>query len=106
MVLLANEHTLIDQPEQFRQRRDEFVTGGLSEYQYFVARHNDQEHDHVHIVASRINLMTGNGVPLWRDKTRNQKILRHLETEYDLMPVLNSWEVGKKSVTKGQLERV
>jgi hypothetical protein len=105
MVLLADDHKLVADHDRFRQRRDEFVLDGLSAYQYLVARHSDQEHDHVHIVASRINLNTGNGVELWRDKTRNQKILRCLEVEYGLMPVQNSWEVGKKSVTKGQLEK-
>jgi Relaxase/Mobilisation nuclease domain len=105
MVLLADDHKLVADRDRFRQRRDEFVLDGLSEYQYLVARHSDQEHDHVHIVASRINLNTGNGVELWRDKTRNQKILRCLEVEYDLTPVQNSWDVGKKSATKGQLEK-
>jgi Relaxase/Mobilisation nuclease domain len=105
MVLLADDHKLVADRDRFRQRRDEFVLDGLSEYQYLVARHSDQEHDHVHIVASRINLNTGNGVELWRDKTRNQKILRCLEVEYGLTSVQNSWEVGKKSATKGQLEK-
>jgi Relaxase/Mobilisation nuclease domain len=105
MVLLADDHKLVADRDRFRQRRDEFVLDGLSEYQYLVARHSDQEHDHVHIVASRINLNTGNGVELWRDKTRNQKILRCLEVEYGLTPVQNSWDVGKKSATKGQLEK-
>jgi hypothetical protein len=105
MVLLADDHKLVADRDRFRQRRDEFVLDGLSEYQYLVARHSDQEHDHVHIVASRINLNTGNGVELWRDKTRNQKILRCLEMEYGLTPVQNSWEVGKKSATKRQLEK-
>jgi hypothetical protein len=105
MVLLADDHKLVADRDLFRQRRDEFVLDGLSEYQYLVARHSDQEHDHVHIVASRINLNTGNGVELWRDKTRNQKILRCLEVEYGLTPVQNSWDVGKKSATKGQLEK-
>jgi hypothetical protein len=105
MVLLADDHKLVADRDRFRQRRDEFVLDGLSEYQYLVARHSDQEHDHVHIVASRINLNTGNGVELWRDKTRNQKILRCLEVEYGLTPVQNSWDVGKKSATKGQLEQ-
>jgi Relaxase/Mobilisation nuclease domain len=105
MVLLADDHKLVADRDRFRQRRDEFVLDGLSEYQYLVARHSDQEHDHVHIVASRINLNTGNGVELWRDKTRNQKILRCLEVEYGLTPVQNSWDVGRKSATKGQLEQ-
>jgi hypothetical protein len=105
MVLLADDHKLVADRDRFRQRRDEFVLDGLSEYQYLVARHSDQEHDHVHVVASRINLNTGNGVELWRDKTRNQKILRCLEVEYGLTPVQNSWDVGKKSATKGQLEK-
>jgi Relaxase/Mobilisation nuclease domain len=105
MVLLADDHKLVVDRDRFRQRRDEFVLDGLSEYQYLVARHSDQEHDHVHIVASRINLNTGNGVELWRDKTRNQKILRCLEVEYGLTRVQNSWDVGKKSATKGQLEK-
>jgi Relaxase/Mobilisation nuclease domain len=105
MVLLADDHKLVADRDRFRQRRDEFVLDGLSEYQYLVARHSDQEHDHVHIVASRINLNTGNGVELWRDKTRNQKILRCLEVEYGLTQVQNSWDVGKKSATKGQLEK-
>jgi hypothetical protein len=105
MVLLADDHKLVADRDRFQQRRAEFVLDGLSEYQYLVARHSDQEHDHVHIVASRINLNTGNGVELWRDKTRNQKILRCLEVEYGLTQVQNSWDIGKKVATKGQLER-
>jgi hypothetical protein len=105
MVLLADDPKLVNERDRFQQQRDEFVLDGLSEYQYLVARHSDQEHDHVHIVASRINLATGKGVELWRDKTRNQKILRCLEEEYGLTQVPNSWEVGRKSATKGQLEK-
>jgi hypothetical protein len=105
MVLLADDPKLVNERDRFQQQRDEFILDGLSEYQYLVARHSDQQHDHVHIVASRINLSTGKGVELWRDKTRNQKILRCLETEYGLTQVPNSWEVGRKSATKGQLEK-
>lgn len=77
----------------------------LHEYQYFIARHADREHEHIHIVASRINIVSGRVIEMWRDRLRSQKIIRKLEQVYGLESVPSSWEVGKKAPTIKQLER-
>jgi hypothetical protein len=78
----------------------------LSQYQFLVARHGDKDHDHVHIIASRINLIDGKAVETWHDHFRSQKIIRQLEQVYQLEAVRSSWEVGKKAPTKSQLEKL
>lgn len=74
--------------------------------QYFVARHSDQTHDHIHIVASRINVHNGKAIETWRDRYRSQAIIRKLERDYRLKTIPCSWEVGKQAMTKSQLEKL
>lgn len=76
----------------------------LNTHQFFVARHTDREHQHIHIVASRINLIDGKTIQTWHDCYRSEKLIRRLEETYNLQPGICSWEVGKKAQTKSQLE--
>ena len=72
------------------------------EHQYFVARHSDRDHEHVHIVASRINLISGKVSDDSFDCYRSQQVIRELEKQFNLTPVASSWEVGKRAETMEQ----
>ena len=104
MIMAANNPKILEE-SSYREQRAEFMYEELPAYQFFQARHSDREHEHLHIVASRIHLDTGKAVELWRDAFRSQRVIRGLEVEYGLTQVQNSWDIGKKAPTKGQLER-
>jgi Relaxase/Mobilisation nuclease domain len=104
-MILAEKGPEILQAPDYAQQRQAFIQARLPEYQYFQARHSDTDHEHLHIVASRINLETGKPVALWRDAFRSQHVIRGLEVEYGLTQVQNSWDVGKRAATKSQLEK-
>ena len=77
---------------------------GFDDNQYVVVRHHDTDHDHIHMVASRGRL-DGKAVNVWQSKHRTEKILRQLEQEYNLTPVLCSWEVLQRSQVEGQYQK-
>lgn len=104
ILSLPHHENLAD--EQFAQIADEYLEGmglDLSEHQYFVARHSDRTHSHVHIVASRINVLTSRVADGSFERYRSQEVLRKLEQKYELSVVPCSWEVGKRSLSKSQL---
>lgn len=76
---------------------------GFTRNQYIVVRHFDRDHDHIHIVAARVRL-DGTVVDDSWDYSKSQEIIRSLEKEYNLTPVLSSWEVQRRGQTKGQFE--
>lgn len=45
--------------EELRRRVDGFMERQLSEYDFFMARHHDKSHAHIHIVVSRVNSLSG-----------------------------------------------
>lgn len=77
---------------------------GFTRNQYIVVRHFDRDHDHIHIVAARVKL-DGTVVDDSWDYRKSQDIIRSLEQEYNLTPVLSSWEVQRRGITKGQYEQ-
>jgi len=94
--------------EQFSELATQYLTGmGLDEVenQYFVARHTDTDHDHVHIVASRINVSTGTVIDDGYDRYHSQIILRDLERQYSLTVLENSWEVGRRAESISQIKK-
>lgn len=95
MVILAKAPDALKDKTAFSQRREEFIEDKLSEYQFFIAKHDDTQHEHVRVIASRISVSDGKAVETWRDSFRSQKLLRQLEEEYLLEAVPCSWEVGK-----------
>ena len=78
---------------------------GFEKNLYFAASHNDCNHFHLHIAASRINI-DGECVSDWYDKRRLEKVLRNLEIQFNLTPVPCSWEVEKTAPTTGQKRRM
>ena len=93
--------------ETFAEIAKQYLTemGFSDEHQYFAARHTDTDHDHIHIVASRINLSDGTLVSDSNDRYRSQKAIRDLEQAYNLTPVANSWEISKRAETIGQRKK-
>jgi transcriptional regulator with XRE-family HTH domain len=69
--------------------------------QYTVVKHSDTDHDHVHIVASRIRLDGGVVDDSW-DYYRSQETIRQLERNYNLETVTPSWETDKRAPTTGE----
>jgi len=69
--------------------------------QYAVVKHSDTEHDHIHIVASRIRLDGGVVDDSW-DYYRSQETIRQLEQNYNLETVTPSWETDKRAPTTGE----
>lgn len=66
--------------------------------QYAVVKHSDTNHDHIHIVASRIRL-DGSVVDDSWDYYRSQEVIRQLERDYNLEAVTPSWELDKRAPT-------
>ncbi|MEG4248302.1 relaxase/mobilization nuclease domain-containing protein [Microcoleus sp. Pol10D4] len=69
--------------------------------QYAVVKHSDTEHDHIHIVASRICLDGGVVDDSW-DYYKSQETIRQLERSYNLESVTPSWETDKRAQTTGE----
>jgi len=69
--------------------------------QYAVVKHSDTEHDHIHIVASRIRL-DGSVVDDSWDYYKSQETIRQLERNYNLETVTPSWETDKRAQTTGE----
>ena len=77
---------------------------GFKGSQYVIYRHSDRDHDHVHIVASRVRISDGSVVSDSWDYQRSQQIVRNLEQKYQLTPTQSSWEKDRSSVTREELE--
>jgi hypothetical protein len=70
---------------------------------YLVVRHTDADHDHIHIVAGRLDLNRGKRVPDSWDHYKAETAARELEAEYDLTPTLSSWQTERKPPTVGMI---
>lgn len=75
--------------------------------QYAVYRHSDRDHDHIHIVASRVRLDTGKTVNDEWDFVTSKKVLNELVKIHGLAPLeteINSPD--RRAPTTGQKRRV
>ncbi len=106
MLSLPQHESLLDEP--LSDLGDRYLQGmgfDLFEHQYLMVRHIDRQHEHIHIIASRINVLSGQVVDDAFDRYRSQAVIRGLERDFNLTPVLSSWETGRRSHTRKQLER-
>ena len=86
---------------------DDYIAGmGFEESQYAVYRHSDRDHDHIHIVASRIRILDGTTVTDSWDYPRSEKVIRELEKQYQLTPTPSSRERDRRAPTTGEMRRV
>ncbi|RCJ42387.1 hypothetical protein A6770_35055 [Nostoc minutum NIES-26] len=109
---LKGEESQVKQPlkrisdTKLNQLVNEFIETELPAYDFFIARHSDKEHDHTHIVASRVNNLDGKSIRTWNNYAYSEHSARLLEREFHLTPVQSSWESKRKAMTRNQLERV
>ena len=90
--------------EQWREIGQQFRAGmGLDHNQYVLTRHTDTDHDHIHIVANRIDL-AGQVVSDSHDYQRMHTLMREIERDYGLQEV-TSQPAERHAPTKGELER-
>lgn len=88
----------LDKQEHLRAEQWEEVTKtymkqmGFTGCRYVAVKHHDTDHEHIHILASRIRA-DGSLVPEAFDWPKSEKIARRLEHQYNLKAVPNSWEV-------------
>jgi hypothetical protein len=77
----------------------------FSNNQYAIYLHQDTPHEHIHIIANRVGL-DGSVVSDSFDYSRSEKIIRHLEKEYGLVPTVSSKDVLRKSQANGELRQL
>jgi len=77
---------------------------GFADSQYIVIRHEDREHEHVHVICNRVT-MTGDAVNDSHDYQRQEKSMRAIERTFALKVTIGSDQVGKKALSKGELVR-
>ena len=74
---------------------------GFDMNQYVVVRHSDRDHDHAHIVASRVRLDGTTVSDSW-DYHRSEAAIRQLEQNYGLRSLHSSQEKDSRSPTTGE----
>lgn len=90
--------------EQWREIGKRYMDGmGLEQNQFVITRHNDTEHEHIHILANRIRF-DGSVTSDSQDYKRQEAIMRELERDYGLQRVAPSHEAERKAPTKGEIE--
>jgi hypothetical protein len=77
----------------------------FDENQYAIYRHTDREHDHIHIIASRIRITDGSVVNDSWQYRRSEKLVKELEQQFGLSQTKRSWENNKRSPTTGEIRR-
>ena len=91
---------------QWRTIAHDYLQGmGFGDCQYLIARHNDQQHDHIHIIASRIRLPDGKTVSDSWDYRRSETLIRELEQEYNLSPTPSSHDRLERAPTTGEMRK-
>lgn len=76
---------------------------GFTNNQYVMTRHLDTDHEHIHIIANRIQF-NGEVTTDSHDYRRQEVLMRQIEKDYDLEKVAPSLEVERKAPTKGEIE--
>lgn len=104
---LADGEALSD--EQWRKVAGQYMAAmGFESAPYFVARHQDTEHDHVHIVAVRID-KDGRTISDSQDYQRGAEAVQEIERDYGLVQGAKTpqeaRERGRKAPTKGELQK-
>ena len=85
----------------------DYLTGmEFNDSQYVVYRHSDKDHDHIHIVASRIRITDGTTVSDSWDYVRSEKIIRELENKYGLTPTISSNQHHQRGTTSGEMRLI
>ena len=105
MVESAFEHQLLEKQnlDRYQNAVADFLKRKIFEYPLFTVRHDDTDHLHTHLVASRINVLDGLAIPTYLERIRCQKICRILENEYGLQQLNSSWDINSPSASQKQI---
>lgn len=86
---------------------DEYLKGmGFTDSQYVVYRHSDKDHDHIHLVASRIRITDGTTVNDSWDYPRSEKLVRELENKYELTSTVSSNQKYQRGQANGERQLI
>jgi hypothetical protein len=89
--------------QDWRRLAERYLQGlGYGESQWVLVRHHDTAHDHVHILANRVD-SHGKRVPDFQERKRGEAIVRELEREMGLTPVAPSREGRRRAPGRGEL---
>ncbi|MEL6579266.1 MAG: relaxase/mobilization nuclease domain-containing protein [Cyanobacteria bacterium J06621_12] len=93
--------------DTWNQIAEEYLLGmEFNDSQYVLYRHSDKDHDHVHIVASRIRITDGTTVSDSWDYVRSEKQVRELEHKYELTPTISSQQKQQRGQTTGEMRLI
>jgi hypothetical protein len=93
--------------DQWGAIAEEYLLGmEFNDSQYVVYRHSDKDHDHIHIVASRIRITDGTTVNDSWDYVRSEKLTRELEIKYQLTPTVSSKQKHQRGQTSGEMRLI
>lgn len=88
--------------DQWREIGKTYLEGmGLDNNQYLITRHTDTEHQHIHILANRIQF-DGNVTSDSQDYKRQEAIMRKIEQDYRLTKVTSSRDAERRAITTGE----
>jgi hypothetical protein len=76
---------------------------GLDRNQYIITRHADTEHEHIHLLANRIQF-DGNVTSDSHDYRRHEILMRAIEHDLGLRQVALSMDAERRAATKGEIE--
>ena len=107
------QHTVISfaktdpiSPEKMVSVSEDYIKrAGLSNTQYIAIRHEDREHQHVHIVANRVD-NNGKTISDQFIKMRDIERAQVLARKYDLTPTLSREKSKKRSAAQGVANEV
>ncbi|WP_209403810.1 relaxase/mobilization nuclease domain-containing protein [Pseudozobellia sp. WGM2] len=105
-------HVSLNLPPGDKMRDSEFVAMGLDylngmgfdDNQYIMYRHDDQSHQHIHIVANRVKL-SGALVSDSRDYERSERLVRELEKKYGLSQLPDASLEREAALTQKEIEK-
>jgi hypothetical protein len=90
--------------EQWREIGQRYLAHmGLDDNQYIITRHCDTEHEHIHLLANRIQF-DGEVTSDSHDYRRHETLMRVLERDFGLQQVRPSIEAERHAATKGEIE--
>ncbi|RVU00276.1 relaxase/mobilization nuclease [Mucilaginibacter limnophilus] len=78
---------------------------GFTNNQYFIFRHHDAEHPHIHLLANRITF-DGEVVSDSNNYKKSEAILRHIEQQFGLTTVQSSQRTPERAAKKDEIEMV
>jgi hypothetical protein len=76
---------------------------GLDRNQYIITRHTDTEHEHIHLLANRIQF-DGAVTSDSQDYRRHEILMRAIERDLGLRQVALSMDTERRAATKGEIE--